>query len=104
MAVAVREHTGREADKMARTTLRAKEQLTLPDDVRKAAKLQEGDLIEAEVTEKRVRRPESQRPAWRAAAAAGPDPADLQQEFHRAPREADPSDFLNLSARYRLMV
>ena len=43
--------TGREADKMARTTLRAKGQLTLPDDVRKAAKLQEGDLIEAEVTE-----------------------------------------------------
>jgi antitoxin PrlF len=36
---------------MARMTLRAKGQLTLPDDVRKAAKLQEGDLIEAEVTE-----------------------------------------------------
>jgi antitoxin PrlF len=36
---------------MARTTLRAKGQLTLPDDIRKAAKLQEGDLIEAEVTE-----------------------------------------------------
>jgi AbrB family looped-hinge helix DNA binding protein len=36
---------------MARTTLRAKGQLTLPDDVRKAAKLQEGDLIEAEVSE-----------------------------------------------------
>lgn len=35
---------------MARMTLRAKGQLTLPDDVRKAAKLQEGDLIEAEVT------------------------------------------------------
>jgi antitoxin PrlF len=41
----------READNMARTTLRAKGQLTLPDEVRKAAKLQEGDLIEAEVTE-----------------------------------------------------
>src|SRR5215211_793801 len=51
MAVAVKEYTRREADKMARTTLRAKGQLTLPDDVRKAAKLQEGDLIEAEVTE-----------------------------------------------------
>jgi antitoxin PrlF len=49
--MAVREYTGREADKMARTTLRAKGQLTLPDEVRKAAKLQEGDLIEAEVTE-----------------------------------------------------
>jgi antitoxin PrlF len=41
----------READAMARTTLRAKGQLTLPDDVRKAAKLEEGDLIEAVVTE-----------------------------------------------------
>jgi antitoxin PrlF len=36
---------------MARTTLRAKGQLTLPDDVRKAARLQEGDLLEAEVSE-----------------------------------------------------
>lgn len=36
---------------MARTTLRAKGQLTLPDEVRRAARLQEGDLIEAEVTE-----------------------------------------------------
>ena len=36
---------------MARMTLRAKGQLTLPDEVRRAAKLQEGDLIEAEVTE-----------------------------------------------------
>jgi AbrB family looped-hinge helix DNA binding protein len=51
MAVATGAHIGREADDMARTTLRAKGQLTLPDDVRKAAKLQEGDLMEAEVTE-----------------------------------------------------
>jgi antitoxin PrlF len=36
---------------MSRTTLRAKGQLTLPDDVRKAAKLEEGDLIEAVVSE-----------------------------------------------------
>jgi antitoxin PrlF len=49
--MAVTECTTREADRMARMTLRAKGQLTLPDDVRKAAKLQEGDLIEAEVTE-----------------------------------------------------
>jgi antitoxin PrlF len=41
----------READAMARTTLRAKGQLTLPDDVRKAAKLEEGDLIEVVVME-----------------------------------------------------
>jgi antitoxin PrlF len=36
-------------DAVARTTLRAKGQLTLPEDIRKAARLQEGDLIEAEV-------------------------------------------------------
>jgi AbrB family looped-hinge helix DNA binding protein len=41
----------KEAVLMARTTLRAKGQLTLPDDVRKAANLQEGDLIGAEVSE-----------------------------------------------------
>lgn len=35
---------------MARTTLRAKGQLTLPDDIRKAARLEEGDLLEAEIT------------------------------------------------------
>ena len=35
---------------MARTTLRAKGQLTLPDDIRKAARLEEGDLLEAELT------------------------------------------------------
>jgi antitoxin PrlF len=59
LAVAPSESTGgvdsggrREADVMARTTLRAKGQLTLPDDVRKAAKLEEGDLIEAVVTER----------------------------------------------------
>ena len=39
------------ADTMARTTLRAKGQLTLPDNIRKAAKLEEGDLIEAEVSD-----------------------------------------------------
>ena len=36
---------------MARTTLRAKGQLTLPDDVRKAAKLEEGDLLKAVVSD-----------------------------------------------------
>lgn len=35
---------------MARTTLRAKGQLTLPDDIRRAARLEEGDLLEAELT------------------------------------------------------
>jgi antitoxin PrlF len=35
---------------VARTTLRAKGQLTLPDDIRRAARLEEGDLLEAELT------------------------------------------------------
>ena len=35
---------------MARTTLRAKGQLTLPEAIRLAARLQEGDLLEAEIT------------------------------------------------------
>ena len=36
--------------RMSRTTLRAKGQITLPDDVRRAAHLEEGDLLEAEIT------------------------------------------------------
>ena len=35
---------------MARTTLRAKGQLTLPEDIRARANLEEGDLLEAEIT------------------------------------------------------
>ncbi|MHB1511415.1 MAG: AbrB/MazE/SpoVT family DNA-binding domain-containing protein [Acidimicrobiales bacterium] len=35
---------------MVRTTLRAKGQLTLPDEIRRAARLEEGDLLEAELT------------------------------------------------------
>ena len=35
---------------MVRTTLRAKGQLTLPDEIRSAARLEEGDLLEAEIT------------------------------------------------------
>lgn len=35
---------------MARTTLRAKGQLTLPEEIRAAARLEEGDLLEAEIT------------------------------------------------------
>ena len=35
---------------MTRVTLRAKGQLTLPDDIRKAAHLESGDLLEAEIT------------------------------------------------------
>ena len=35
---------------MARTTLRARGQLTLPEQIRQAARLEEGDLLEAELT------------------------------------------------------
>jgi antitoxin PrlF len=35
---------------MPRTTLRAKGQLTLPEEIRAAAHLEEGDLLEAEIT------------------------------------------------------
>ena len=35
---------------MSRTTLRARGQITLPDDVRRAAHLEEGDLLDAEIT------------------------------------------------------
>ena len=35
---------------MSRITMRAKGQITLPDDVRRAAHLEEGDLFEAEIT------------------------------------------------------
>src|SRR5262245_933484 len=36
---------------MARTTLRAKGQLTLPEAIRVAARVEEGDLLEVEITE-----------------------------------------------------
>jgi AbrB family looped-hinge helix DNA binding protein len=35
---------------MPRTTLRAKGQLTLPEEIRAAARLEEGDLLDAEIT------------------------------------------------------
>jgi bifunctional DNA-binding transcriptional regulator/antitoxin component of YhaV-PrlF toxin-antitoxin module len=35
---------------MTRTTLRGKGQITLPEDIRVGAKLEEGDLFEAEIT------------------------------------------------------
>jgi AbrB family looped-hinge helix DNA binding protein len=39
---------------MARTTLRAKGQLTLPEEIRTAARLEEGDLLDAEITEEGI--------------------------------------------------
>jgi len=37
-----------------RTTLRAKGQLTLPEEIRAAARLEEGDLLEAEITDEGI--------------------------------------------------
>jgi antitoxin PrlF len=39
---------------MARTTLRAKGQLTLPEEIRAAARLEEGDLLDAELTDEGI--------------------------------------------------
>ena len=39
---------------MARTTLRAKGQLTLPEEIRNAARLEEGDLLDAEITDEGI--------------------------------------------------
>lgn len=39
---------------MARTTLRARGQLTLPEEIRNAAHLAEGDLLDAELTEEGI--------------------------------------------------
>ncbi len=39
---------------MTRMTLRAKGQLTLPDEIRKAAHLTEGDMLEAELTDEGI--------------------------------------------------
>ncbi|MBA3653757.1 MAG: AbrB/MazE/SpoVT family DNA-binding domain-containing protein [Actinobacteria bacterium] len=39
---------------MSRTTLRAKGQLTLPEEIRAAARLEEGDLLEAEITDEGI--------------------------------------------------
>jgi AbrB family looped-hinge helix DNA binding protein len=39
---------------MARTTLRAKGQLTLPEEIRAAAHLEDGDLFDAEITDEGI--------------------------------------------------
>jgi AbrB family looped-hinge helix DNA binding protein len=39
---------------MLRTTLRAKGQLTLPEEIRTAAHLEEGDLLDAEITDEGI--------------------------------------------------
>jgi AbrB family looped-hinge helix DNA binding protein len=70
---------------MARTTLRAKGQLTLPEEIRKAARLDEGDLLEAELTDEGILlRPQrvidaSQAWFWTPEWQAGEREADAQE-------------------------
>jgi AbrB family looped-hinge helix DNA binding protein len=70
---------------MARTTLRAKGQLTLPEEIRKAARLDEGDLLEAEITDEGILlRPQkvieaSQAWFWTPEWQAGEREADAQE-------------------------
>jgi antitoxin PrlF len=87
---------------MARTTLRAKGQLTLPDDVRKAARLQEGDLLEAEVSEtgEVILRPlatidRSQAWFWTPEWQAGEREATEQIQRGEVKRYETDTDFLN---------
>ena len=39
---------------MARTTLRSKGQITLPEEIRSSARLEEGDLLDAEITDEGI--------------------------------------------------
>jgi AbrB family looped-hinge helix DNA binding protein len=87
---------------MARTTLRAKGQLTLPDEIRKAARLQEGDLIEAEVSEtgEVILRPlatidRSQAWFWMPEWQAGEHEATEQIQRGEVERYETDADFLN---------
>jgi AbrB family looped-hinge helix DNA binding protein len=87
---------------MARTTLRARGQLTLPDDIRKAANLQEGDLIEAEVSDNGevILRPlatvdRSQAWFWTPEWQAGEHEASEQARRGEGERFKTSDDFLN---------
>lgn len=68
--------------RMRSTRLRAKGQLTLPEEIRTAARLEEGDLLEAEITEEGILlRPQklidaTQAWFWAPAWAAGEREAD----------------------------
>lgn len=75
---------------MPRTTLRAKGQLTLPEEIRKAARLEEGDLLEAELTAEGILlRPQkvidaTQAWFWTAEWQAGEREADADEAGGRA--------------------
>ena len=77
---------------MARTTLRAKGQLTLPEEIRSAAHLEEGDLLDAEITDEGILlRPRkvidaTQAWFWTPTWQAGERDADTDREAGRVER------------------
>ncbi|HEX4518646.1 MAG TPA: AbrB/MazE/SpoVT family DNA-binding domain-containing protein [Gaiellaceae bacterium] len=86
---------------MARTTIRAKGQITLPDEIRKAARLEEGDLLEAELTADGILlRPQklidaTQAWFWSPEWQAGEREADADREAGRVESFASESEFLD---------
>jgi AbrB family looped-hinge helix DNA binding protein len=85
---------------MSRTTLRAKGQLTLPEDIRAAGRLEEGDLFEAELTDEGILlRPQkvidaSQAWFWTPEWQAGEREADADGATGRAEQFASGEEFL----------
>ncbi|CCM62577.1 MULTISPECIES: AbrB/MazE/SpoVT family DNA-binding domain-containing protein [Candidatus Neomicrothrix] len=91
---------------MARTTLRAKGQITLPEEIRSSARLEEGDLLDAELTEDGILlRPQkvidaTQAWFWSPEWQAGEREADLDRAAGRSERFESAEEFLDaLSAR-----
>jgi antitoxin PrlF len=92
--------------RMPRTTLRAKGQLTLPEAIRAAARLEEGDLLDAEITEEGILlRPQkvidaTQAWFWNPEWQAGERDADADLAAGRVEAFDSGEDFLDaLSAR-----
>lgn len=85
---------------MPRTTLRAKGQLTLPEEIRAAARLEEGDLLEAEITPEGILlRPQkvidaTQAWFWTAEWQAGERDADAQLAVQRGETFGSGEEFL----------
>ncbi len=85
---------------MARTTLRGKGQLTIPEEIRTAARLEEGDLLEAELTEDGILlRPQrvidaSQAWFWTSDWQAGEREADADNAAGRADSFDSDEEFL----------
>jgi AbrB family looped-hinge helix DNA binding protein len=81
--------------------LRAKGQLTLPDDIRKAAHLEEGDLLEAEMTTEGILlRPQklidaTQAWFWTAEWQAGEREADADRAEGRTERFGSGDEFVD---------